>query len=138
MPTEQEWLLAASGGNAPREYPWGSKYVDGFANLDERGLLGFLRVGKTYLGRTTAVGVYLHGQSPCGALDMAGNVWEWTLTEYTSKVSADITNDRPRVVRGGSWLNDPDVARASYRYYYTPDFRDYVIGFRVVVAAPVS
>ncbi|MBK8540854.1 MAG: SUMF1/EgtB/PvdO family nonheme iron enzyme [Ardenticatenia bacterium] len=71
---------------------------------------------------------------------MAGNVWEWTLTEYEGHSASDLTNDRPRVLRGGSWDFDPVNARASSRYYYdlsVPHLRDWRYGFRVVVAAPV-
>ena len=71
-------------------------------------------MGTADTGQTTAVGSYPQGASPFGAHDMAGNVWEWTLTEYESQTS-DLTNDRPRVLRGGSWYYFPDRARAAYR-----------------------
>ena len=34
------------------------------------------------------------------------------------------------VLRGGSWLNNAYGSRASYRYFYTPDYRTYFVGFR--------
>ena len=88
--------------------------------------------------RTTAVGCYPQGEAPSGVLDAAGNVWEWTLTEYRNKRPANLSNDRPRVVRGGSWDDVPEVARASVRDDDTPDSRSVNVGFRVVVAASVS
>ena len=36
-----------------------------------------------------------------------------------------------RVIRGGGWYDDPRSVRSAYRYGYTPDYRDYNLGFRV-------
>ncbi|MBK7781123.1 MAG: SUMF1/EgtB/PvdO family nonheme iron enzyme [Ardenticatenia bacterium] len=85
------------------------------------------------------MGSYPQGASPYGAQDMLGNVWEWTLTEYESRNASDLTNDRPRVLRGGSWGGHPfpDSARASSRLDPSPYFHGTFLGFRVVVAAPV-
>ena len=43
------------------------------------------------------------------------------------------TNNKPRVVRGGSWYNNQVNARASYRINLSPDFRYNLIGFRVIL-----
>ena len=70
LPSEVQWELAARG---PRSltYPWGPKWRDGLARVD-------LAVDA---GPST-VGAYPGGASPCGAMDMAGNVWEWVHDWY--------------------------------------------------------
>ena len=77
------------------------------------------------LSRTTAVGMYPGGASPQGVLDLAGNVWEWCLTDYgrpgdgsAGSVHRDPCSRMPRgdevrrVVRGGSW-NARETSRAA-------------------------
>ena len=94
------------------------------------------------LRRTSAVGVYpggaVVGLPDPTPLDTAGNVWEWTLSEYTGGNNKDLTYARPRVLRGGSWFGNLDLARAAQRFRLDPGDRNYVFGFRVVLAAPVS
>lgn len=98
LPTEEQWQYAAQGDDA-RDYPWGPKW-DGSRcnnNVDGKGI-----------GKTTPVRQYegkTKGDSPFGVVDMAGNVWEWCLTDYDNKTN-DINNDATlRVLRGGSWYN---------------------------------
>lgn len=126
LPTEAEWQLAANGGDPANVYPWGGEWDGRFANARESGL-----------SRSTGVGMYPHGAARCRALDMAGNVWEWTLTEYGSGKSGNFGNDNTRVLRGGSWSDGGGLVRAVSRGNYPPDGRPNVNGFRVCVAAPV-
>jgi formylglycine-generating enzyme required for sulfatase activity len=77
--------------------------------------------------RTAPVGSYPKGASPFGALDMAGNVWEWTADSVAGSDSAGAS----RVFRGGGWHNDdPTKLRTDYRDWGGPDSRTNFIGFR--------
>ncbi|GIL12113.1 MAG: hypothetical protein BroJett038_08330 [Chloroflexota bacterium] len=72
LPTEQQWQRAAQGDDG-RAYPWGSDFDAKSCNIDESGI-----------GKTTPVTAYPNGASPFGVMDMAGNVWEWCLTDYNT------------------------------------------------------
>lgn len=68
---------------------------------------------------------------------MSGNVWEWVWDskgDYHSDETIDATSLRStrfRMLRGGSWLDDSDRARVTYRYLYYIDYEDSIVGFRV-------
>jgi formylglycine-generating enzyme required for sulfatase activity len=126
LPTEWQWQQAATGGDPENVYPWGEAWDDGRANTDE-----------SELGRTTAVGLYPHGASPVGALDMAGNVWEWCRNEFERPGRAGLTGEAERVMRGGSCNNNPINARAAFRNRNTPNNRNNNVGFRVVYASHI-
>jgi serine/threonine-protein kinase len=89
---------------------------------------------------TAPVGSYPAGASPFGALDMAGNVAEWTAGSFENYTSAAVTNPQPpapkedRVFRGGSWIvgsaSEVRAASRSWTYAYRAYFD---IGFRCVL-----
>ncbi|MBU1722810.1 MAG: SUMF1/EgtB/PvdO family nonheme iron enzyme [Gammaproteobacteria bacterium] len=133
LPTEQQWEKAAQGVSG-QEYPWGNGYKTGYANIDETARFFGEKVGAYFLGETSAVGLYPQDQSPCGLMDMSGNVGEWCLNKWDDPltITADLS-DSSRVVRGSSWNGDSGSCRSSSRGGGLPLSGNFCQGFRVVL-----
>jgi iron(II)-dependent oxidoreductase len=137
LPTEAEWEKAASWDPATgtkRRFPWGDQPPSELhANL------GQVRY------RPTPVGSFPDGASPYGALQMLGDVWEWTSSDFTGhpgfcafpykEYSEVFFGNGHKVLRGGSWATDPLACRTTFRNWDYPVRRQIFAGFRTARSA---
>jgi gamma-glutamyl hercynylcysteine S-oxide synthase len=116
LPTEEEWEVAAAGADRER------------ANLDQ---LGF---------GCAEAGAYADAPSDCGAVQMLGDVWEWTSSDFSAypgfsafpyrEYSEVFFGDAHKVLRGGSWATRRNVIRTSFRNWDLPERRQLFAGLR--------
>jgi formylglycine-generating enzyme required for sulfatase activity len=108
LPAEEQWQYAAQGDDG-RTYPWGNAWDCNRCNNS---------VKPCQSEGTTPVRHYEgKGDSPFGAVDMAGNVWEWCLTDYETKTNDLNSSATSRVVRGGAWFYFSKAdCRCAFRY----------------------
>ena len=93
------------------------------------------------IGQLTPVGVYPLGATPEGIHDLAGNVWEWTRSQWTDypyhasdgRENLESPGNARRVLRGGAFNNIVRVVRCACRHWHRPDSQIRRLGFRVVV-----
>jgi formylglycine-generating enzyme required for sulfatase activity len=129
LPTEAEWEYACRAGS-PYEYCFGD---------DEKLLGDYAWFAKNSGGRTQPVGGKL--PNAWGLHDVHGNVWEWCQDPYEDTYySRSPAQDPPgpdsgsfRVLRGGSWNYVPYLVRCACRRSDAPDYRNDLIGFRLVL-----
>ncbi len=118
LPTESEWEAAATGADRER------------ANLDH---LGF---------GCAPAGAYTDGASDAGAVQMLGDVWEWTSSDFRAypgfrafpypEYSEVFFGDDYKVLRGGAWATRRDVIRTSFRNWDLPERSQIFSGLRCV------
>lgn len=137
LPSESEWEYAAAGGSQQREYPWGST-PPGTSN--QYAIYGcYYPSGSGECNGSSSVAPV--GTAPLGAglwgqVDLAGNVWQWSLDSVVSAYAdpcvdcAYLTADGDRAFRGGSFGYDATGLLPPHRSQLDPTQRDGYIGFR--------
>ena len=151
LPSEAEWEYAVRAGTTT-PFHFGETITTDLANYDGtdssdgswsgsygRGPKGIYRQETTPVGSFQVANAF-------GLYDMHGNVWEWCQDHWHSSyegapkdgsawIDSEAKDDASRLLRGGSWGSNPWHCRSASRDDYSPDYRYYTVGFRVVCYA---
>ena len=131
LPTEAEWEYAARA-NISTRYWWGNE--PGMVHANCKGCGGDWN-------REAPAETGSFPPNPFGIYDMNGGVWEWVSDCWHSSYNG-APNDgsswetpgcQQKVLRGGSWRDDPSLVRSSSRFYYDASVRYIANGFRVAL-----
>jgi formylglycine-generating enzyme required for sulfatase activity len=135
LPTEAEWEYVARNRGKMRKYPWGNEEPDSTKANFHGGI-----------GRPLPVKTFPPNE--LGVFDLAGNVWEFTLDEWSDSFYLDspvkdpvngkknyslddfLQVDTRRVIRGGSWGGAAVNLRTRFRDSHAPDGAGDHVGFR--------
>ncbi len=140
LATEAEWEYAARAGTTT-PFHFGGTITTNFANYNGNYTYGFGYKG-VYRQKTTVVGSF--PPNSFGLYDMHGNVWEWCYdiwhdnyinapkNGWSWEEGREGSGNRCRVLRGGSWDNDPGACRSAIRSHQIMHTKDKFIGLRIV------
>lgn len=138
LPSEAECEYACRGETTTPFY-FGETITTDLANYNGNYTYGSAPKGE-YRKQTTEVGTF--PANFFGLFDMHGNIWEWCQDEWHKNYNGApkdgsawlVDNDNQnRLLRGGSWGNDPRSCRSACRIFYARVNRDFIVGFRVVL-----
>lgn len=142
LPSEAEWEYACRAGTT-NSFHFGETITTDFANYNGNSTYGQGPRG-IYREETTPVGSF--PANAFGLYDMHGNVWEWCLDHWhndyedapddgSAWIDQNTESSASRVLRGGSWGDDPWDCRSAMRFNYEPATRGFIVGFRAVCIA---
>ncbi|MEP0790183.1 MULTISPECIES: SUMF1/EgtB/PvdO family nonheme iron enzyme [Cyanophyceae] len=138
LPTEAEWEYACRAGTTT-PFHFGETITSDLANYDGRYLYSSEPKG-IYREKTNSVDTFQVANA-FGLFELHGNVWEWCLDHWhesydnapiTGEAWIDCSNNQTRLIRGGSWRNEPLLCRSASRWHNDVKQQSHNIGFRII------